>query len=323
MARAGLKVNRKFIRLATQLGAIFPRMGELIARGALETMWDHAYERADEHLGDAEDVECAARWQGDRGVLLAMLLGCGGEGRPGFVEPDPARGGYRVHDLWQHAPPWVRRKLASEERRRIAGVSISDLRREAGRQGAAAKKANGKQKVDLFPVRANGSQDAAQGRDGIGTGRDRDGTGRVQTRPPQVAPLELAPGAPDLGKPANAKQRATVDRFLQAALEVLDRLNVERMRVIPGTRKITPSYSALSGIAGRLESGFTVADCQHVVTVRAAEVRTDPSSAKWFDSVSPWREENFRRYLDRVPSRATNVMDPGSESDLEEKMRHG
>lgn len=133
MARAGLDKHRKFLRLARVLDAVATGMGELLARGALETLWDAAYERADDYLGDADDVEIAAKWRGARGVLFEALLNAGGPHTPGFIEPDE-RGGYRVHDLWEHAPPWVKRKAGLAQARAAAGKTISDIRREAGKR---------------------------------------------------------------------------------------------------------------------------------------------------------------------------------------------
>ncbi len=138
MARAGLDKNKKFMRLARQLNSVAAGMGELLARGALETMWSAAYERADDHLGGAEDVELTVKWQGPPGLLVQALVSAGGDGEAGFIEADAERGGYRVHDLWDHAPPWVKRKAAAEAERRAAGKTLSDVRREAGKRGNAA-----------------------------------------------------------------------------------------------------------------------------------------------------------------------------------------
>lgn len=170
MARAGLSKNRKFLRLARGLNACASGMGEIMARGVLETLWSAAYERADDYLGDSDDVEIAAGWRGERGALTAMLLEAGGQ-EAGFVELDSERGGYRVHDLWDHAPPWVKQKAQREAARQADGKSLSDVRREARAKGAAKAK---QQPVEQLP--ANGQQPVDQKATNLapwdGTGRD-------------------------------------------------------------------------------------------------------------------------------------------------------
>lgn len=117
MARPGLMRHRKFVRFAQAVGST------LLARGALEVLWDHAYETGDDYLGTAEDIETLVGWTGERGRLAAALADAGGLDRRGFIEPIDNAGSvpggaaattasrYRIHDLSDHAPIAVRRKL--------------------------------------------------------------------------------------------------------------------------------------------------------------------------------------------------------------------
>lgn len=182
MARAGLSKNRKFLRLARGLNACASGMGALLARGVLETMWSAAYERADDYLGDAGEVELIVDWRGEEGALVRMLLDAGGGEAPGFIEIDPDRGGYRIHDLWDHAPPWVRRKADAEAARKAAGQTISDIRRAARLRAVQQKEgrlpASGQQMVDQMPQNTS-----------PGTGRD--GTGIKPPNPPGGQVLAL------------------------------------------------------------------------------------------------------------------------------------
>lgn len=112
MARPGLMKHRKFLRLAAAVG------GSALARGHLELIWDSAYECGDAYLGDATDVEMVACWDGPPGELVAALLTCGGDGA-GFIEQVPDRPGrYQVHDLFHHAPDYVRKRWTREAERR-------------------------------------------------------------------------------------------------------------------------------------------------------------------------------------------------------------
>lgn len=144
MARPGFSLDRKFKRLARSLDDVQPGFGEILARGSLELLWDSAYEACDDYLGDSEDVEALAHWGGKGGTLTAALLGAGGEDRSGFIEegggaswPEGKPGTFRVHDLYDHAPDYVQKRLAREAQREAKGKSITDLRREAGKKGAA------------------------------------------------------------------------------------------------------------------------------------------------------------------------------------------
>ena len=143
MARPSLSKHRKFLRLVAMLKA--PRSH---ARGYLELIWESAYERGEPHLGDAIDVELAADWPGEKGELARALVDCGGDGLPGFlVEED---GAFRVHDLFDHAPDYVRKRRIREierltavpynvlaEAHRAAHLDLDRPGVEALRQGTA------------------------------------------------------------------------------------------------------------------------------------------------------------------------------------------
>ena len=147
MGRPGLTLHRKFKRLARVLDGTLPGWGAVVARGALELLWDAAYEAGDDYLGDSDDVETTAGWRGAPGALTQALLMAGGDDAPGFIEPCPDRPGrYRVHDLDDHAPDYVAKRRAREMDRRKKGVTLRELRAAAGAAGgksAAARKANG------------------------------------------------------------------------------------------------------------------------------------------------------------------------------------
>jgi hypothetical protein len=123
-------------------------------QGYLEYIWESAFESGDPTIGTADMVEAVAEYPGDRGKLFRALLECGGPGRAGFIEPVPgAEGIYQIHDLFDHAPNYVQRRQEREAARKAAGVTLSELRAEAGRKGGLAKAANAKAGNGL----ANGS----------------------------------------------------------------------------------------------------------------------------------------------------------------------
>ena len=113
MARPGLMRHRKFARLERLLGS------KALAMGHLEILWEVAYECGDDLLGDAGDVETLGAWQGEPGRLSSALL------ESGFLDSTPE--GLRVHDLWDHAPEYVKKRRKREAERRQAGAELRSV----------------------------------------------------------------------------------------------------------------------------------------------------------------------------------------------------
>ncbi len=121
MARPGLDRNVKFRNLCRLLKQPRPHV-----RGYLELLWDVAYENGNPVIGDPASVEAAAEFPGEPGRLFAALLGCGGEGRVGFVEPVQGSDTlFQVHDLMDHAPDYVKKRRKREEER-LANAKTAD-----------------------------------------------------------------------------------------------------------------------------------------------------------------------------------------------------
>jgi hypothetical protein len=127
MARPGLLTHRKFIRLARLLRS------DALAYGHLGIIWDACYEAGDDNIGSAEDLEYLARWQGEAGLLASALL------EAGFIDVDDAAI-HRVHDLYDHAPDYVQRRMEREHQRRAKGVTISELRAKAGKASGESRR---------------------------------------------------------------------------------------------------------------------------------------------------------------------------------------
>lgn len=139
MALPGFRTHPKFRRLLAML-----RIPEAHALGHLHMLWEVGYNSADPLIGDSIDVEAAAGWIGDPGVLCDAFLRCGGD-RAGFIEEDPERPGrFQIHDLFDHAPQYVTRRAQKNAAREASGMTISDLRREAGLKGAEERWAKSK-----------------------------------------------------------------------------------------------------------------------------------------------------------------------------------
>lgn len=135
MARPGLTGHRKFRRLSQALGS------RIVARGVLELLWEPSYETGDDYVGTADDIEALVGWTGERGVLTRALLEAGAPEGYGFIEPVAPETGstspscYRIHDLWHHAPEYVKKRRERELDRMEKQAPDRNRRRSADSGG--------------------------------------------------------------------------------------------------------------------------------------------------------------------------------------------
>lgn len=117
----------------------------IIARGALELLWEACYEAGDDYVGTAADIETLVGWDGEAGMLTKALVEVGAPEGHGFLEPvvrvaDPSTQGpveqcYRVHDLWHHAPDYVKKRREREIERQQKTAPGSGVGRTAPNGG--------------------------------------------------------------------------------------------------------------------------------------------------------------------------------------------
>jgi hypothetical protein len=169
MARPGLRNHPKFLLLCQLAGDCAAHV-----YGHLGFLWETAYESGKAAVGTSRQVELAAGWDGQAGTFTRALLDCGEDGQAGFIEPidgDSAR--YQIHDLYDHAPDYVKKRMLRETEREARGKTLSDLRAEAGKLGGSKRKqtadsclgkqteANGSKSSPLAPCQeANGDTPA-------------------------------------------------------------------------------------------------------------------------------------------------------------------
>lgn len=106
MARPSLQNNVKFKALVRRLNLPRPYV-----RGLLDTMWDVANESGNPVLGAADDVEAAAEWPGKSGSLFSALRTLH------FIDV-LEDGRWVIHDYWDHAPKYVKNRVAMEAKRK-------------------------------------------------------------------------------------------------------------------------------------------------------------------------------------------------------------
>jgi len=133
---------------------------------------------------------------------------------------------------------------------------------------------------------------------------------------PPVSPVTGGATTPDLfgqhpPPPAKAPTRAQVKAAERATHEadartVLAALSEARIRSIPGAQPLTPTAGNLKNIASRLADGATLDQCLHVIAVREASTRSDPTQAQWFDPVTPFTVDGFARDVGKPIGLAPN-----------------
>lgn len=129
MARQTLDRAVKYKRLIRVLDMPRPHV-----RGYLETMWDVAHECGNPFFACAEDVEAAAEWEGKPGALFAALVACG------WIDADGS--GWSIHDYWDHAPEYVRKRRFRELQRQNTGDTLNGTADNGGQRTTTAE--NGK-----------------------------------------------------------------------------------------------------------------------------------------------------------------------------------
>ena len=112
MARPGLTKHRKFGRLVRLLGSKY------VAMGVLECLWEPCYESGDDHVGTAEDIAFSVGWPKNHAAKLAGALH-----ESGFVD-SVGDGEYKAHDLFDHAPEYVKRRHRREAERKVRGTDF-------------------------------------------------------------------------------------------------------------------------------------------------------------------------------------------------------
>jgi hypothetical protein len=126
MARPTLDRNVKFRRLCRTL-----ELPEPYVRGLLETMWDCAHECGNPVLGISVDIEAAAKWPGSAGTFAAAVIDCG-------LVDEILNGRYRIHDYWDHAPDYVRKRRQREMERERNGAEMETTADNGGQRRTTA-----------------------------------------------------------------------------------------------------------------------------------------------------------------------------------------
>jgi hypothetical protein len=117
MARPGLRNHPKFRLLCHLLGEPEPHVW-----GYLEMMWEVTYERGEADLGDARQVALACGYTGAPEKLVTALIDSkGAQYSHGFIERKRGKSeNYRVHDLMDNAPQYVKQRLERELERKAS-----------------------------------------------------------------------------------------------------------------------------------------------------------------------------------------------------------
>lgn len=183
MARPGLTGHRKFRRLARTIGSA------IVARGALELMWELAYESGEDYLGTSDDIETGIGWTGERGVMTRALAEAGAPEGYGFIEPiDPTSDStgrpeprFRIHDLWHHAPEYVKKRRERELERQQKQAPLDKRRRSADNNGHSAPTSDRLPGLDRTPSPSPAPSPSPVAKNG--SPEPRGGSGQATTSP--------------------------------------------------------------------------------------------------------------------------------------------
>lgn len=124
----------------------------MMAVGALECVWAVGYSAGCPTVGGPEEVEAICEWQGAKGSLCAAMV------EAGFLDEE-SDGSLTIHDLYDHAPSYVQKRMKSEARRKAAGTTLSELRRDAAtarwEKNRAKQKKNSSIQTDATGIHMN------------------------------------------------------------------------------------------------------------------------------------------------------------------------
>jgi len=196
-------------------------------------------------------------------------------------------GGYLIHDYHDHYPSAesVKAKRKAEQERKAKG------RADQGRDESGRITSGHPESVQ--PDSARTADRTPAGSPPVPTSDFRLPTSESESEVPPVSPPkgDGSHSKPEKSKAAKTKAAATA-KWRPVATEVLSALNEARKRVIPGALDLGTQDGNLEHICGRLEDGYSAADCLHVVEVCEAEVRAGGDPV-WFDTCTPFRKSNF------------------------------
>ena len=206
MALPGFRNHPKFRRLVAALC-----MPEAHVLGHVEMMWEVAYESGNAVLGDSVDVELAAGWIGEPGLLCRALAECGGKLRSGLIE-EVGDGIWQVHDLLDHAPEYVdsrRKRLEEKGKDKVCAHCGANFRTADPKSrfcSDACRKADWRHR-----------QRDARETNGDGTSEDSDGRGTDCDVRETKSPTTTSPDQPSPGSTTTTTTSAKCDEGLPGA----------------------------------------------------------------------------------------------------------
>ena len=115
-----------------------------------------------------------------------------------------------------------------------------------------------------------------------------------------LVPQHAADSNQTASKPSKAQIRD------QVALGLFAEIVAARMSVIAGAEQLQPRPAALAGLKACLGQDYTPDQIRHVIRLKVAEVKADPSQAKWF-TPTWFRPGNVERYLALRPQDVTSA----------------
>lgn len=226
MAKPELRDHRKFLKLRRLLAEPTPHV-----LGYLECLWHRGYQTGVPVIGDEDDVEAAAEYPGKRGLFAAAAHAAG------FLDLDQATGLYSIHDLFEHAPEYAKKRMRRKGTAPKEGAPDGEQCPPRGNQPTP----NGSQQLP------RGNQNSPPGDENAKNDAARHTYPRAKNQEPRAKSQEPTdPQTPaEVGRSETAElfdplrheaeqRRAFVERWNAAGLKRLDYLNPTLQRHLAG-----------------------------------------------------------------------------------------
>ncbi len=287
--RPGITIHPKFRRLVYLLGIPQPYVA-----GLLEFLWKVAYENGDPVIGDAVDVELAAQWPGEQEAFCRAAI------EVGFLD-DLSGGLLAIHDLFDHAPDYVLKRLDKEAERRRRGEERKHAFAPRSRAMTSATRAKAAEEALRRPNSELGNLNPIKAE-----------LGGTPARAP--APVLNTPLPPTGGARRTRKRQTASPEEEATAARVVEHYQAT---VQPGHGK----EGGANNVASLLREGLTEARLCGCADAYAADCRTKKTEAKYRVKVRNFygRAGGFKDYIDRqvAPSAAPTAAEAARQSERE------
>lgn len=275
MAKSSLTGSMKFKALVRTLGIPAPHV-----MGHLEFMWRPAYDSGSPIYRSTEMIELAAEWIGEPGIFAKAVC----DPAHNFIDARKD-GQFEIHDFYEHAPDYVKKKIEREKQRKKNTVKRRSQKTYSGGQN--------------LPTADNGGKS-------LPDETRRDETNEDETRPDQTRQAEPNEDEADACPPSSdrrsacspvtfsANARSKIDSCVARLMEFEDERNRGTATEIMWIARVEAMALLRGGIVRCHEI------CDEIESRRNPRVaRTKGFSDKKIGNESAWANQQTRAWLEK------------------------